>query len=96
MSLDQQVESWKTNWSGKAERTDIPRKPQKVGYGQASGSGYKLLTGKIGGFRATFTGIVWQKKGWRNMVEIETRGRAWDRYEKQIVKVVKSFRFKDK
>jgi hypothetical protein len=96
IDIDQQVETWKTNWAGQAERTDIPRRGEKVRYGQAAGEGYKLLTGKIGGFKATFTGIVWQKKGWRNLVEIETRGRGWELYQKQISKVVKSFRFKDK
>ena len=96
MSIPQQVESWKANWSGKAERTDITRKEQKVRLGQASGSGYKLLTGKIGGFPATFSGVVWEKKGWRHMLEIETRGKGWDLYEKQIMKVVKSLRFNAK
>jgi hypothetical protein len=90
--------TWKSNWTGKARGAKIPRKIQKFSLGKARGKGYKLLEGKVTGFPGTFTAIISDKfpgKGWRTVIEIETRGKGHELFADSLKKLVKSFKAKN-
>jgi hypothetical protein len=90
--------TWKSNWTGKARGTKVPSKPQKFSLGKARGKGYKQMSGKVTGFKGTFTGIVSDKfpgKGWRTVIEIETRGNGDEQFADSLKKLLKSFKAKN-
>ncbi len=87
-------DTWRSNWESKARLSKIPRKPQSVTLGPIRGKGYKLLTGNVENFRGTFTGSLTTIKGWRVTATVETRGRGYDVFEKQMKTFFKKLKIK--
>ena len=59
-----------------------------------SGKGYKMLEGKIENFPGTFTGVVFDKKGWHFVLEIGTRGDANKVFAKELKVFLKKLKYK--
>jgi len=89
-------ETWKSNWESKARRTKVPGKTRKFNLGGLRGEGYRELEGVVDDFPASFTGLLQEKKGWRTIVTVETRGDGHVVFEDAIKKLFKSMKFKAK
>jgi hypothetical protein len=67
-----------------------------VRLGKVSGDGYRLVQGKVDGFRATYTGILEDSSGgWRVILEMETRGKFDTLYEERIEQFFKKLKWKN-
>ncbi|MHC4341614.1 MAG: hypothetical protein ACYSX0_15565, partial [Planctomycetota bacterium] len=86
-------ETWKSNWESKARRTKVPRKTKKFNLGGLRGEGYRELEGVVDDFPASFTGLLQEKKGWRTIVTVETRGDGHVVFEDALKKLFKSMKF---
>jgi hypothetical protein len=93
---DEEFETWKSNWESKARRSKVPRKTKKFSLGGLRGEGYRDLGGIVDEFPATFTGLIQEKKGWRTIVTVETRGEGNVVFEDALKKLFKSMKFKTK
>lgn len=85
---------WKSNWESKARGVKMKDKPRKVSLGKVRGDGYELVEGTVEKFRGTFTGLLFDKSGWRTFVEMETRGQGDRVFEKEIKEFFKRLKFK--
>lgn len=94
---DVAYDSWKSNFESKARGVKVPRREQSVNLhirGLGSGKGYKQLVGDVEGHRATLTGYLRDKSGWRHVITIETRGDGDKVWEKQTKDFFRSLRIK--
>ena len=85
---------WKSNWESKARGTKMKAKPGKVTLGKVRGDGYAFVEGTVEKFRGTFTGVLFDKSGWRTYITMETRGYGDKVFEKSIKGFFKSLKFK--
>ncbi|MHC4971943.1 MAG: hypothetical protein ACYTG3_06395 [Planctomycetota bacterium] len=85
---------WKSNWESKARGVKMKDKPGKVVLGKVRGDGYAFVEGTVEKFRGTFTGLLFDKSGWRTYVEMETRGFGDKVFEKEIKSFFKKLKFK--
>jgi len=93
-SVEQDCESFKTNWQGRATRTDIPRDVEKVAIGGLRGKGYRELTGYIGEFPGRFQGLITDEGGWRHIITIDSIG-DFDVFKKDLKSWERSLRIRD-
>ena len=89
-----QFASWKSNWETKAKNTKIPKDTKKFRLGNLSGEGYQNLEGTVDQFRATFTGLLEDKSGWRTIIEVETRAKGDIVFEDGLQRFLKSWKVK--
>jgi len=94
-SFDKDLDSWKSNWESKARGSKV-KKEKNVRIGNIKGKGWEGLEGEIDGWPATFTCCVGDEEGWRNLIEVETRGGFAKKYGKDIKKLLKSIRIREK
>jgi hypothetical protein len=91
---DVEFASWKSNWETKAKNTKIPRDTRKFTLGNLTGEGYPSLEGTIDKFRATFTGLLEDKSGWRTIITVETRAKGDIVFGDGLKKFLKSWKVK--
>ncbi len=88
---------WKSNWESKARGVKkMNPKGRKERIGSFRGLGFVLVPGDVGGFDGTFTALLDESSGWRNFVEMETRGDFHIRYKKHLDVFFKSLKFRKK
>jgi hypothetical protein len=85
---------WKSNWESKARGAKMKEKGGKVVLGKVRGDGYAFVEGTVEKFRGTFTGVLFDKSGWRTYIEMETRGQGDKVFEKEIKTFFKKLKFK--
>jgi len=90
----QTFSGWRENWLAKARGARMKERPGRVRIGRTSGKGWELVEGKVEKFRATKTIFMFDKSGWRTIVDMETRGRGDKVFEEQIENFFKSLRLK--
>ena len=85
---------WKSNWESKARGAKMKEKGGKVVLGKVRGDGYAFVEGTVEKFRGTFTGLLFDKSGWRTYIEMETRGRGDEAFKDEIKEFFKRLKFK--
>ncbi|MHC4547679.1 MAG: hypothetical protein ACYTEZ_02795 [Planctomycetota bacterium] len=90
----QKYMEWKSNWESKARGVKMRDKPKKFSLGKVRGEGYSFVEGTVEKFRGTFTGLLFDKSGWRTFIEMETRGEGEKVFEAEIKEFFKRLKIK--
>jgi len=85
---------WKSNWESKARGVKMKPKIGKVKLGRVRGNGFAYIEGTVEKFRGTFSAVLFDKSGWRTVIEMETRGEGEKVFEGEIKQFFKSLKFK--